>query len=167
MTTRQLTLGAVLTALALVIPFAFGFLRIFIPPAFTMTLASHVPSMLAMFISPAVAGIVGLGSALGFTFALAPVIGMRAAIHIIWGVWGAILFRKGMDPKLVLALMLPLHALGEALVVLPFGYELQQALVVVGIGTAIHHVLDSIITLLVYGSLGNANINLAQASDRR
>ena len=167
MSTRQLTLGAVLTALALTIPLAFGFLRIVIPPVFTMTLASHVPSMLAMFISPTVAAIVGLGSAIGFTVAIAPVIGMRAGIHIIWGVWGAVLYRRGVDPKLVLAMILPVHALGEALVVLPFGIELQHALLVVGVGTAMHHVLDSVITLLVYGSLKSANVNLAQAAERQ
>ena len=66
MKTRDLVTGALLTALALIIPIFFGsYLRIYIPP-FSATLASHVPTMIAFLISPAVAIMVGLGSSLGF-----------------------------------------------------------------------------------------------------
>jgi len=151
MNRRHVALGAVLTALALVIPLYFGFLRVIIPPFFTATLASHVPSMLAMFISPVVAGAVGAGSALGFFVVLGPVIGLRASIHVIFGVLGAILYQRGMKPWLVLVLMLPVHALGEALVVWPFVPTLRDAFLITGVGTALHHVMDSFITLAVFG----------------
>jgi len=158
---RYIALGAVLTALALVIPLYFGFLRVVIPPFFTATLAAHVPCMLAMFISPLVAGAVGAGSALGFFAVLGPVIGLRASIHIIWGVLGAILYRRGMKAWLILVLMLPIHALGEALVVWPFVPTLRDAFLITGVGTALHHVLDALITLTVYGLLLKALGNQA------
>jgi len=152
MNTRHITIGAVLTALALIIPLQFGFLRVMIPP-FTATLMSHVPSMLAMFISPLVAITVGLGSAMGFFVVLGPVVGARAAIHMVFGALGAVLYNRGVRPWLIMLLILPVHALGEALVVLPFGWSLYKAFVVTGIGTALHHVVDAAITLSVYGVL--------------
>ena len=150
---REMVLGAMMAAMALVIPLYFGFARVILPPEFTATLASHVPVMLAMFISPWVAAIAGLGSALGFLMVLGPPIAARASIHIVWAVIGAVLYRRGFRPGLILALILPIHALGEALVLVPFGVPLSAALLVTGVGTAIHHVIDSIITLAVLGAL--------------
>jgi niacin transporter len=62
---RQMVYAGLLTAIAIIIPIQFGFLRIIIPP-FTATLAAHVPMMLAMLISPPVAAVVGIGSTIGF-----------------------------------------------------------------------------------------------------
>lgn len=149
---RELALAMLLTAAALVIPLVFTFLRVSIPP-FTATLASHVPSMLAIFISPAVAVLVGLGSTFGFLIALGPVIAARAFIHVIFGYVGAQFYRRGTPAWLVLLIVLPIHALGEALVVVPFGYDLYKAGVVVGVGTALHHAVDSVITLGLVGVL--------------
>ncbi|MDP3486359.1 MAG: ECF transporter S component, partial [Bacillota bacterium] len=74
MNTKELLYGALLTALALMIPLLFrGWLQIVIPP-FTATLGSHVPVMLAMFVSPLVAALVGVGSAVGFLITLGPVV---------------------------------------------------------------------------------------------
>lgn len=161
MKTRDIALGALLGALATVIPLAFGFLRVMIPP-FTATLTSHVPVMLGMFISPAVAVVAGLGSTIGFLIAISPVVSARAFIHVIWGAFGAVLYRRGMKPWLVLLTVLPVHALGEALVVLPFGYNLAKAGVVVGIGTALHHLVDSAITLAVLGVLVRIKLPLGK-----
>ena len=95
MKTRDLVISALLTALAILIPVAFGgYLRVYIPP-FSATLASHVPSMLAMLISPWAAVMVGLGSAFGFLLMLGPVIAARALIHVAFGVTGAYLIKKG------------------------------------------------------------------------
>lgn len=97
MRARDLVYGALLTALSLVIPLAFGnYLRIYLPP-FSATLASHVPAMLAMLISPAAAVLVGLGSALGFLVAMGPVIAARAAVHAFFGLAGALLIRRGLS----------------------------------------------------------------------
>ncbi|MFZ5945476.1 MAG: ECF transporter S component [Bacillota bacterium] len=151
MKARELVLGALLTALALLIPLAFGgFLGVTIPP-FSATLASHVPVMLAMMVSPFAAFVVGAGSAFGFLIKLGPVIAARAAMHAIFPVIGAYLIKRGYSFKMVLAITLPIHALSEALVVLPFGFTLYKAGVVIGIGTALHHSIDSLIALAVYG----------------
>ncbi len=149
---REMALGAILGALAVVIPLAFGFLRVVIPP-FTSTLTSHVPVMLGIFGGPVVALAAGLGSTLGFLIALGPVVAARAFIHVIFGVFGAWLYQRGVKPWLVLLAILPVHALGEALVVLPFGYDLAKAGLVVGVGTALHHLVDMGITLLVLAVL--------------
>ncbi|MCL6581835.1 MAG: ECF transporter S component [Firmicutes bacterium] len=162
MSSRNVTLGALLGALAAVIPLAFGFLRVTIPP-FTATLASHVPVMLAMFVSPAVAFAAGLGSTVGFLLATSLwYVAARAAVHMVWGVLGAYLYRRGMRPWAVLSVILPLHMLGEALVVLPFGFDLYKAFIVVGIGTGLHHLVDMTITLAVLGALVRLGVPLAR-----
>jgi len=156
--TKELAFGALLVALSLAIPLAWGgFLMVAIPP-FTATLASHVPLFLSMLISPAVAVMVGLGSALGFTLRLSPVIGARAAMHITVGYLGARLVRSGRPYWLVLLLVLPLHAIMEALIVIPFGFSLHRAGVVVGVGTALHHLADSAITLMLVKLLSQTRV---------
>lgn len=63
---HELLYGAILAALAILIPTAFGgWLQVYIPP-FSATLGSHVPTMLAMFISPRVAALVGIDPRLVF-----------------------------------------------------------------------------------------------------
>ncbi|HHT01224.1 MAG TPA: ECF transporter S component [Firmicutes bacterium] len=147
--TREVIYGALLTALALLIPLAFGgYLGVFIPP-FSATLASHVPLFLSMLVSPLAAFMVGAGSALGFLIKLGPIVGARAATHIIVGLAGALLIRRGTSLPAVLAATAPLHGLSEALVVLPFGFPLSFALWVIGFGTLLHHTADSLITLAV------------------
>lgn len=156
MRVKEIVIGGLLTALALLIPLAFGgVLGVTVPP-FSATLASHVPVMLAMLVSPLVAFMVGAGSALGFLIKLGPVIASRAAMHIIFGVVGAIMIQRGFSFKAALAATLPIHAASEALIVLLFGFTLQKAGVVVGIGTALHHSVDSLIALALYTALAVA-----------
>ena len=162
MTMKELLYGALLTALALLIPLAFqGWLQVAIPP-FSATLGSHVPTMLAMTISPWVAVLVGLGSSFGFLITLGPIVALRAFVHVIFGAVGAWLYHKNWKLWQVLAVTLPIHAVGEALVVMLFGFSLYQALVVIGIGTALHHIADSAITLALYGALDKAGVPLKQ-----
>jgi niacin transporter len=166
MTMKDLLYGALLTALALLIPLAFqGWLQVAIPP-FSATLASHLPSMLAMTISPWVAVLVGLGSSFGFFMTLGPIVAMRAMVHVLFGVIGAKLYQKGLKLPHILLLTLPIHALGESLVVMIFGFDLYQALVIIGLGTALHHIADSAITLAVYGSLRKAGVPLGSTHKR-
>ena len=158
MKTKEMIYGAILTSLALLIPLAFGgYLGVTIPP-FSATLASHVPVMIAMTISPLTAFAVGAGSALGFLIKLGPVIAARAGMHIVFGVAGALLYKKGMGLSKVLILMLPVHAISEALIVIPFGFDLYKAGVVIGIGTGLHHIVDSIITIFISGLLIKSGI---------
>jgi niacin transporter len=154
MRTKELVYGALLTALALLIPLAFGgFLSIMIPP-FSATLASHLPVMIAMLISPQVAIMVGLGSSLGFLIKLGPIIAARAAIHAIFGAVGAIIVKRGFSFGTALLITLPVHAVGEALIVLPFGFSLQKAGLVIGVGTALHHLIDAAIAVTIVVSIG-------------
>jgi len=157
---HELLYGALLAALAILIPTAFsGWLQVYIPP-FSATLGSHVPTMLAMLISPQVAALVGIGSSLGFWFTLGPVVAARAAVHILVGIMGGVLVRRGYKDIGALTLTALPHACGEALVVMLFGFDLYTALVVVGIGTLLHHAVDSVITLAIAGSLVRAGIRL-------
>ncbi len=151
MKARQIVQGALLTSLAIIIPISFGgYLRVYIPP-FSATLVSHVPVFLSMLISPLVAFFVGVGSTLGFLLVLGPVIAARAAVHIVVATAGAYLIHKGKYSfAAALFLVLPLHALGEALIVIPFGFSLYDAGVVVGIGTALHHIVDAFIAIGIY-----------------
>jgi len=144
---KQIVTSGLLTALSLLIPITLGgYLKIYIPP-FSATLASHVPSMLAMLVSPTAAVMVGLGSSLGFLLIMGPVIAARAFVHVIFGLAGALLIKKGFSFQKALIYVAPIHALGEALIVLPLGFDLHTAFVVVGIGTLLHHFIDSAISL--------------------
>ncbi len=67
--TKKLVLAALLTSVAIIIPFAV-FFKVVIPP-FSATLGSHVPMFISMLLGPEVAIMVGLGSALGFFLNLA------------------------------------------------------------------------------------------------
>lgn len=163
---KELLYGALLTALALLIPLAFqGWLQVVIPP-FSATLASHLPTMLVMTISPWTAALVGIGSSLGFLLTLGPVVALRASIHILFGVVGAYLYAKEQSLWKALLLTLPIHALGETLVVLPFGFTFSQALWIIGVGTALHHLADGAITAAVFHSLTKAGVSLELAGKR-
>lgn len=160
MKTKNMVIGGMLTALAIMIPMIFAGtpLMITIPPEFTATIASHLPSMLAMAISPGVAIMVGIGSALGFTMRLSPIIGARALTHSLFGGIGALAYRKGVPYWLVLLMTLPIHAFAEGLVLLPFGIGLREALVMTSIGTAVHHAIDGAIALALYHTLTELSI---------
>jgi niacin transporter len=150
---RDLVYGSILTALALIIPIAFGgYLRVYLPP-FSATLTSHVPVLLAMLAGPAVAAMVGVGSALGFLLVLGPVVAARAAVHMLVGAIGAMLVQQGRSFRFALLFTAPLHSVFEALVVLPFGFTSYEALIIVGVGTFLHHLVDATIALAVVASL--------------
>jgi len=141
---KKLTYTAVLTALAIIIPLAFGFLKIQIGP-FSATLGSHVPLFIAMFLGPVPAVMVGLGSALGFLVSAPAVIAARAFMHTFVGLAGALLLKKGMPFKWVVVILAPLHGLLEAVAVIPFGFTMYSVLVVVGVGSLVHSLVDGAI----------------------
>jgi len=149
--TVEVALAGVFAALALAIPFAFrGTLQFVVPgTGYTATLASHVPVMLSAVVGPLVSAIVGVASTLGFLMTLGPVVAARASTHILWGVAAALAIKKGMSfPKALFLVALPLHAIPEGLVVIPFGFTYQIALFNMA-GAAVHHVVDSIISIAV------------------
>lgn len=141
---KKLTYTAVLTALAIIIPLAFGFLKIQIGP-FSATLGSHVPLFIAMFLGPVPALMVGLGSALGFLVSAPAVIAARAFMHTFVGLAGAFLLKKGVPFPWVVIIVAPLHAVLEAIAVIPFGFTMYKVLIVVGVGTFLHNMVDGVI----------------------
>jgi niacin transporter len=124
---RQMVYAGLLTAMAMIIPIQFGFLRIVIPP-FTATLAAHVPMMLAMLISPPVAAVVGIGSTIGFLITGMPAtVVARAATHIVVGYIGAKIIMKNQSYIKAAIITAPIHGILEAIVVIPFiGFNLYQ-----------------------------------------
>lgn len=155
--TQFITVAAVLTAVGIVIPMVMPF-KIVIGPA-SYTLASHVPVDMAMFVSPLVAFVVALGTAIGFQVAGFPlVIVGRAMTHMIYATVGAYFLSKRRDVlahpihRFTFSFALNfLHALGESLIVYSFmslGLAVQNPnyltilFAFVGLGTVIHGMVD-------------------------
>ncbi|MBN1042975.1 ECF transporter S component [Clostridium botulinum] len=154
---KQMVYAALLTSLAIIIPIQFGFLKVVIPP-FTATLASHVPMMLAMLISPAVSIVVGIGSALGFLISGMPmVVVFRAATHILVGYVGAKVMIKSRNYMKATIITAPIHGIAEMVVVIPFiGFDLFQLLIVTAVGTIIHHFIDGAIAYSLAKAMSKA-----------
>jgi niacin transporter len=150
--TIDLAFGAVMAALALVIPLAFRGtpLQLNLPAlGYSATLASHVPEMLSILAGPFVAFGVGVASALGFLVTLSPVVGLRAFTHGIWGALASFGYRRGWSfLKVMIIIALPIHAVGEGLAVMVFGFPVQAQLVTIA-GTAIHHLIDLAISMVI------------------
>lgn len=153
----ELAATGILTALALMIPIVFTFLRVVIPPFFTATLMSHVPSMLAMFMGPFAAVGVGLGSALGFTLFVGPPVGARALSHALFAWVGSAAWRRGAPMWLVMLLALPFHAAFEMVVVMLLGQNLAFGWITF-VGTAAHHAVDGVITLALVAVLRQSGV---------
>jgi len=69
--------------------------RATLPPGVTVTLGSHVPIYIAMFISPWAALAVAIGAVLGFVIAGTPLdVWLRAGTHMIWVVPFAVIFSR-------------------------------------------------------------------------
>lgn len=92
--TQFMTMTALLTAIAILIPIVMPF-KIVIPPA-SYTLGSHIAIFIAMFLSPLMAIFVILASSFGFLMAGYPmVIVFRAFSHIFF--WN---FRSSLPTKI-------------------------------------------------------------------
>ncbi len=161
--TKNMVITALLIAFGIIIPTAFGFLRVILPPAFTATLTAHVPIVVAMFISPASAIFTAIGTAIGFLISgLDMVVTVRAASHIVFAVVGAYMLKNKMNIITVAVVTAILHALCEAVVVYVFlamGWitssesYLKFAFFTTGIGTLIHHTIDYIIAVVLVKAL--------------
>ncbi|XJS11072.1 hypothetical protein ACF3NG_02060 [Aerococcaceae bacterium WGS1372] len=175
--TRNMVLTSLLTALAILIPLIMP-IKLVIGPA-SYTLASHVPTMMAMFRSPAVAAIVALGSTVGFFVSGVPIIIVfRALTHVIFATIGAYYLQhhrtalvKTSSRFLFSLLVNLIHALAEVVVVYlfvglgtPFTMDLFTLLVVfVGIGSVIHGMVDFELSYQFTKALDNrARVKFAQ-----
>ncbi len=175
--TKTLVVSALLTALGILIPIIMQPpFKILIEPM-SFTLASHVPVMIAMFVSPISAAIVAIGTALGFLLSGMPlVIAVRALSHIVFALVGAWLVHTGkvkfsFASLSILALVTgALHGVFEMLVTMPFyfGGTLAQGFYdtsfaygivgLVGFGTFVHSVVDFVIAVLIVKALKRANV---------
>lgn len=159
---KSIVIAGILTAFSLIIPL-FPF-RLPLPQPFSVTLAAHVPTLVAMFFSPWVAACTVIGSVVGFLISLGPIVAIRAASHIIFAVAGAYMLRKKVNTYLVFVICAVLHGLGEAVSVYIFGpmlgfsdstsltYLLET---VFGI-TIFHHAVDCAITVVLMIALEKA-----------
>ncbi len=175
--TKTLVVSALLTALGILIPLVMQPpFKILIEPM-SFTLASHVPVMIAMFVSPMSAAIVAVGTALGFLLSGMPlVVAIRAFSHIIFALVGAWLVQSGkiknsfMSLSILAVITGLLHGVFEMISVLPFyfGGSLAQGFYdtsfaygivgLVGFGTFVHSIIDFIISVLIVKALKRANV---------
>lgn len=166
----SLILAALLCAIGIVIPLFAP--KIVLEPA-SFTLASHVPVMIALFISPPVALAVSVGTTLGFFFSGLPlVVTLRALSHLVFVAVGSLLLKR--NPNLMATvkgaaafsfLLAVIHALSEVAVVTWFyfgnamskGYYssgyLYSVILLVGVGTVIHSMIDFGISIFVWRPL--------------
>ncbi len=167
---QSITISALLCAIGIVIPMFAP--KIVLEPA-SFTLASHVPIIIAMFISPIVTISVSLITSMGFFIAGFPlVVVLRALTHLIFASIGAIVLKnnskilqKKSSATLFSFLISVVHAVCEVIVVTFFywgnsvsglyyekGY-LLSVIGFVGIGTIIHSMVDFSISVLVWNPL--------------
>ena len=158
--TRELTVVSLMMALSIIIPQLSPPLAI---PPFTATFASHVPVIITTFISPWAALLTAVGSGIGFAIKLGdPFVTARALSHIFFAVIAAIMLRKKFNPVLVLLIAMVIHGVGEAFVAVPLIHLIFPALPVkastyiVLFGTFIHHVIDSVISVIILIPLSKA-----------
>ncbi len=164
--TKEMVLTALLTALTIIIPILFTPLRIVVGP-YTATITAHVPTIIAMFVNPTVAILVGICSAIGFFISSTPVVALRAATHVIFGAVGAYMIMKKNNIAAVVVVTAVLHAIAETLVVYicylcgmvaTNDYSVAFFMIITFIGTAVHHCVDFAIAFAVIKALGAAKI---------
>lgn len=164
---KTLTIAAMLCAIGIMIPMVAP--KIIIPPA-SFTLGSHVAVFIAMFISPPVAVAVAGISAIGFFIAGFPtIIVLRALTHLIFATLGAYILKKNnnillsMKSTALFAFGISVvHAIAEVIVVslFFFGGEVTSSkgylftvVVMVGVGTVIHSIIDFSIATFIWKPL--------------
>lgn len=164
----QVVMAGLLCAVGIIIPM-FSPLKIVIPPA-SFTVASHVAVFVAMFISPAVGISVALGTTLGFLIGGFPIeVVLRALTHVVFTTVGSLWIRKKPEmlasvksSTLLSAVLALIHATCEVLVVTPFyiadpskysnGFFIA-ILLLVGVGSVIHSMVDFAISYVVWQPL--------------
>lgn len=130
---RSLVISALLTALSIVVTTLMP-IKVYIEPA-SFTLFSHVPLMIAMFISPLTTVYAWIGTTLGFFLNGAPFpVVMRAASHLSFALVGALIIKK--HPQII---------------------ESRKSLLLFGLGISVIHVIaEAIMVVLVMGPTANS-----------
>ncbi len=170
MKTKDMVIAALLTSLSILIPNVFPSIPL---GPFTATFASHLPTIISIFISPMVALATAIGSLLGFTikFVSMPWVITRAAMHIPFAMLGVYMLKKNSNIYLMGLVTMVVHAALEIIAVLPFlsvmpmtpktlaffGLEISVGWSsVIFFGTMIHHAIDFAIALAVIPALRKA-----------
>ena len=166
--TREMVMAAILTALAILITYSPVKLDLLF---FTLTVGAHVPTLLAMFISPWVTLMTVIGSCIGFFMVIpAPnsiIVVTRAATHLIFAFAGLKMIKDGkLNAIVVILITALLHSALEGIAVYtmtPVILPDQQtaALSAAGIafaGTFVHHLIDCAICAPIISALDRAKI---------
>jgi niacin transporter len=66
------------------------------------------------------------------------------------------MLKRGISFKKIIVLTAPIHGILEAIAVIPFGFTMYKVLIVVGVGTLIHHMIDGAIALGILGALSRS-----------
>ncbi len=171
---NSMAISALLCAIGIMLPIISP-LKITMEPA-SFTLASHVAIFIAMFISPATAGFVALGTAAGFLMAGFPiVVVLRAASHIVFAIIGALYLKKypgtmnSSKSSFIFSFVIGvMHSICEVAVVMPFyfgnsmtsGYYAKGFLVsvvlLVGVGTVVHSMVDFYLSQVIWKPITKA-----------
>lgn len=168
--TKDMVIAALLTSLSILIPNVFPTIPL---GPFTATFASHLPTIISMFISPVVALATSVGSLFGFVIKCAgsPWVIARAAMHIPFAMLGVYMLKKHCNIYITGLVTMVVHAVLEVVAVLPFlgmmpmtpktislfGMEISLGwATVILIGTMLHHIIDFAIALAVIPALKKA-----------
>ena len=162
---QKLVIAALLCAIGILIP-VISPIKITLDPM-SFTLGSHVAIFVAMFVSPAVALCVELGTTVGFVLAgFPPAVVLRALVQVCFVVIGAYWLQKkpytmnhwGSMSLFVLATGL-LHGAAVGLIStwFYFGGSIGQCkgffetiILLVGVGTLAHHIVDFVISYIIW-----------------
>ena len=168
----NLVIAGLLCAIGIIVPTFMP--RVVIGPM-SFTLASHVAIFIAMFISPVVAIAVSIGTTIGFFMTAPAIIALRAASHLVFAVFGAVVIQKRPNimkktfSSIAFGLVIAvLHSVSEIIVVTPVFFKgsmfspeqlsngyLMSVLVLVGLGTLIHSMIDFGISVLIWKPLAH------------
>ncbi|MPQ44950.1 hypothetical protein [Clostridium tarantellae] len=174
---KAIVTAALLCAIGIIIPM-FSPIKIILEPA-SFTLASHVPIFIAMFISPATAIFVSIGTTLGFLLGGFPlVVVLRALSHVGFASIGALYLErhegtiKTFKSSMIYAVIISIiHGVAELLIVLPFyfGASLSQeyyqkgffnsVIILVGFGAFIHSIFDYGLAVYIWKAIPKRLIN--------
>lgn len=160
--------AALLIAIGIIIPM-FMPLKFVIEPA-SFTLGSHVAVFLAMFISPLVGMLVAIGTTIGFFMGgFPPAVVLRAATHLIFVFLASSyletrpdIFDKHIRLRVFSLIVGIIHGVCEVVAVgmlyffgqMSAGYYqtgfIRSVLLLVGLGSVIHSMVDFEIALIIY-----------------
>ena len=176
----RLTISALLIAVGIIIPMISPF-KIVLEPA-SFTLASHVAIFIAMFISPGMAATVAAGTTIGFFLGGFPIVVVfRAASHIIFAAAGALYLQRvkrasscsAVELRVFSSIIAMIHAICEVIVTSLFYFTgsmgttyyqqgfITSILLLVGVGTVVHSMIDFEIAHIVKFALKN-QINIEE-----